>query len=86
MLISVVRWCLAFSSSVPLPPGVLLALPFYRLKGRIRLETDPRRCLGEEGGVSTIGAAVATCPGTCGPSLGCCGDVDDRTAVYPGCC
>jgi hypothetical protein len=29
--------------------GELLALPFYRLKGRIRLTTNPRRCLGEGG-------------------------------------
>jgi hypothetical protein len=40
--------------------GKLLALPFYRLKGRIRLTTNPRRCLGGEGGASTVGVAVAT--------------------------
>jgi hypothetical protein len=64
----------------------LLALPFYRLKGRIRLTTNPRRCLGGEGEASTVGVAVATCPGACRPSLGRCGDVDDGSAGYPGCC
>jgi hypothetical protein len=44
------------------PPGELLALPFYRLKGRIRLTTNPRGCLGGEGKAGTIGVAVATCP------------------------
>jgi hypothetical protein len=66
-------------------PGELLALPFYRLKGRIRLTTNPRRCLGEEGGAGTIGVAVAMCPGACRPSLGRCGDVDDRTAGHLRC-
>jgi hypothetical protein len=65
--------------------GELLALPFYRLKGRIRLTTNPRRCLGGEGGASTVGVAVATCLGTCRLSLERHGDVDDRTAVHPGC-
>jgi hypothetical protein len=46
----------------------LLFVPFYRLKGRIRLTTNPRRCLGGEGGTSTVGIAVATCPGACRPS------------------
>jgi hypothetical protein len=41
---------------------VLLALPFYRLKEKIRLITSPRRCLGGEGGAGTVGVAVATCP------------------------
>jgi hypothetical protein len=62
----------------------LLALPFYRLKGRIRLTTNPRKCLGGEGRASTIGVAVMTCPSTCRPSLGHHGDVDDGTAVHPG--
>jgi hypothetical protein len=52
----------------------------------IRLTTSPRRCLGGEGGAGTVGVAVVTCPGTCRPSLGCRGDVDDGTAVHPGCC
>jgi hypothetical protein len=65
--------------------GVLLALPFYRLKERVRLTTSPRRCLGGEGGAGTIGVAMATCPGTCRPSLGHRGDVDDGMVVHPGC-
>jgi hypothetical protein len=52
------------------PLGELLALSFYRLKGRIRLTTNPRRCLGGEGEASTVDVAVATCPGACRPSLG----------------
>jgi hypothetical protein len=40
---------------------VLLALPFYRLKERIRLTTSPRRCLGGEGGAGTISVAMAMC-------------------------
>jgi hypothetical protein len=44
------------------PLGELLALPFYRLKGRIRLTTNPRRCLGGEGKARNVGVAVATCP------------------------
>jgi hypothetical protein len=67
------------------PLSIPLALPFYRLKRRIRLTTSPRRCLGGEGGAGTVGVAVATCPGRCRPSLGCRGDVDDGTAVHPGC-
>jgi hypothetical protein len=89
MLISEVGKCLAILSFVlrcPSSSRVLLALPFYRLKERVRLTTSPRRCLGGEGGAGTIGVAVATCPGTCRPSLGRCGDVDDGTAVHPGCC
>jgi hypothetical protein len=74
-----------FSSVVRRPPGELLALPFYRLKGRIRLTTNPRRCLGGEGEASTIGVAVATCLGACRPSLGRHGDVDDGTAGHPEC-
>jgi hypothetical protein len=66
--------------------GVLLGLPFYRLKERVRLTTSPRRCLGGEGRAGTIGVAVVTCPSTCRPSLGRCGDVDDGMAVYRGCC
>jgi hypothetical protein len=64
---------------------VLLALPFYRLKERMRLTTSPRRCLGGEGGAGTVGVTVATCPGTCRPSLGHHGDVDDGTTIHPGC-
>jgi hypothetical protein len=71
-------------SFVPLPRE-LLALPFYRLKRRIRLTTNPRRCLGGEGGASTVDVDVATCPGACRPSLGHHGDVDDRTAGHTGC-
>jgi uncharacterized protein YigA (DUF484 family) len=41
------------------PPIELLALPFYRLKGRV---TDPRRCLGGKDEASAVGVAVATCP------------------------
>jgi hypothetical protein len=67
------------------PPRELLALPFYRLKGRIRLTTNPRRCLGGEGGASTVGVVVATCPGACRPSLGRRGNVDDGTAGHLGC-
>jgi hypothetical protein len=52
----------------------------------VRLTTRPRRCLEGEGGVGTVGVAVATCPGKCRPSLGRHGDVDDGTAVHPGCC
>jgi hypothetical protein len=74
-----------FLSSVLLP-GERLALPFYRLKGRIRLTINPRRCLGGEGGASTIGVAMATCPGACRPSLGRHGDVDDGTAGHSRCC
>jgi hypothetical protein len=33
-----------------------------------------------------VGAAVATCPGACRPSLGRRSDVDDGTAGHPGCC
>jgi hypothetical protein len=40
---------------------VLLALPFYRRKERIRLTTSPRKCLGGEGGAGTIGVVVAMC-------------------------
>jgi hypothetical protein len=40
---------------------VLLALPLYRLKERIRLTTSPRRCLGGEGRAGTVGIVVATC-------------------------
>jgi hypothetical protein len=55
-----------FSSSIIRRPlGELLALPFYRLKEKIKLTTDPRRCLGGKGEASTIGVAVATCPGAC---------------------
>jgi hypothetical protein len=68
------------------PLGELLVLPFYRLKGRIRLTTNPRRCLGGKGEASTVGVAVATCPGACRPSLGRRGDVDDGTAGHPECC
>jgi hypothetical protein len=68
------------------PPSGLLALPFYRLKGRIRLTTDPRRCLGGKGEVSIVCVAVATCPGACRPSLGRRGDVDDGTTGHPECC
>jgi hypothetical protein len=75
-----------FPSSVVTLSGELLALPFYRLKGRIRLTMNPRRCPGGEGRASTIGAAMVTCLGTCRPSLGRRGDVDDRTVVRPGCC
>jgi hypothetical protein len=62
------------------PLGELLALPFYTLKGRIRLAINPRRCLGGEGKASTVGVAMATCPGACRPSLGRCADVDGRTS------
>jgi hypothetical protein len=89
MLISEVeRRSILFSrrSLFVLLPRELLALPFYRLKGRIRLTTNPRRCLGGEGGASTISVAVAMCPGACRPSLGRRGDVDDGSARYPGCC
>jgi hypothetical protein len=41
---------------------MLLALPFYRLKERIRLTTSPRKCLGGDGGAGTIGVAMAMCP------------------------
>jgi hypothetical protein len=41
---------------------VLLALPFYRLKERIRIIASPRRCLGGEGGAGTVGVVVAMCP------------------------
>jgi hypothetical protein len=68
------------------PLGELLALPFYRLKGRIWLTTNPRRCLGGEGGASTVSVAVATCPGACRPSLGHRGDVDDGMAGHLECC
>jgi hypothetical protein len=66
--------------------GELLALPFYRLKGRIRLTTNPRRCLRGKGEASIVGVAVATCPSACRPSLRCRGDVDDGTMGHPGCC
>jgi hypothetical protein len=65
--------------------GELLALPFYRLKRRIRLITNPRRCLRGKGEASIVGVAVATCPGACRPSLGRRGDVDDGTAGHPEC-
>jgi hypothetical protein len=64
-LISEVGRCLIFLSFVLHCSsfiGVLLALPFYRLKERIRLTTSPRRCLGGEGRAGTIGVAMATCP------------------------
>jgi hypothetical protein len=69
-----------------LPPGELLALPCYRLKGRIRLTINPRRCLGGEGGASIVGVAVATCPSACRPSLGHRDDVDDGTTGHLECC
>jgi hypothetical protein len=78
---------LVFSYSVVRrPPGELLVLLFYRLKGRTRLITDPRRCLGGKGEASTVGVAVATCPGACQPSLGRRGDIDDGTAGHPERC
>jgi hypothetical protein len=64
-LISEVGRCLVFLSFILRCSSfirVLLALPFYRLKERIRLTTSPRRCLRGEGGAGTIGVAVATCP------------------------
>jgi hypothetical protein len=88
MLISEVGRCLAFLSIIVCRPSsseVLLGLPFYRLKERIRLIASPRRCLGGEGGAGTIGVAVATCLGTYRPSLGHRGGVDDGTVVHPGC-
>jgi hypothetical protein len=64
MLISEV-WEMSILFFCPLlsvvPPGELLTLPFYRLKGRIRLTTNPRRCLGGKGEASTVDVAVATC-------------------------
>jgi hypothetical protein len=39
-----------------------------------------------EGGTSTVGVAVATCPGACRSFLGRRGDVDDGTVIHPGCC
>jgi hypothetical protein len=87
MLISEVgKMFVSFFPSSVLLPGERLALPFYRLKGRIRLTIKPRRCLGGEGGARTVGVAVATFPGACRPSLGRRGDVDDGTAGHPGCC
>jgi hypothetical protein len=65
---------------------MLLALPLYRLKGRIRLTTNPRRGLGGEAKASTVGVAVATCLGACRPSLGHRGDIDDRTTGHSECC
>jgi hypothetical protein len=60
MLISEVGRCLIFPSFFCPSSGELLALPFYRLNGRIRLTTNPRRCLRGEGRASTVGVAVAT--------------------------
>jgi hypothetical protein len=85
MLISEVGRCLSHIFVLRRPIlRKLLALSFYRLKGRIRLTTNPRRCLGGEGGASTVGVVVATCPGACRPSLGRRGDVDDGTVVHQG--
>jgi hypothetical protein len=64
----------------PCPP-----LLWTQEKG-LGLQQNPRGCLGEEGGTSTVGAAVVTCLGACRPSLGHHGDVDDGTVGHPGCC
>jgi hypothetical protein len=44
------------------------------------------RCLGGEGGVSTVDVAVAMCLSACSPSLGRRGDVDDGMVGHLGCC
>jgi hypothetical protein len=80
------KMSVSFSCRPSSSPGELLALPFYTLRGRIRLTTDPKRCLGGGGGASTVGVAMATCPGACRPSLGRRGDVDDGSAGHLGCC
>jgi hypothetical protein len=45
-----------------------------------------RRCLGGEGAVGAVEVAVATCICECQPSLGCRGDVGDRTVKDPTSC
>jgi hypothetical protein len=60
------------------PPSPLessLPSPFIDSRGGSRFTTNPRGCLGGEGGTGTVGVAVATWPGACRPSLGRHGDV-----------
>jgi hypothetical protein len=70
---------------VPLP-GEPSAFSFIESSGGRGVLKTLRRCLGGEGAVGAVEVVVATCICECRPTLGCRGDVGDRTVKDPGSC